>query len=128
MTAVIVSLKSIEGNPRALYYQSMQIRAADVWSVFFIGLLLVILIVFVEYYYRTGFQQGKLLARFCLMSIIEAGVLFVSHAIYFVLGKAAGLLSWSSVALPLVELLVTALFAWLYVRQVKAPIHIPSQG
>jgi predicted branched-subunit amino acid permease len=61
------------------------------------------------------------------VTAIEAGVLFISHAIYFILGKAAGLLLWSDSALPIIEFLITALFVWLYAKQVKSPVQSVPQ-
>ncbi len=118
MVAVLAILSM--GVTLERFQRSMEIRALDVWSAVIAGLIVLILLVFAEDYYRTGSQRGLLWRRFCRLTAIEVGVLFVAHAIYFVVGKAAGVLSWTAILLPAAELLATALLAWLYVRLAKA--------
>ena len=116
---VISSLDRTERDVRARFYAGLQARAVDAWSAFIMVLALVVVVVFVEYYYRTGFRQGKLWSRFFLVTAIEIGVLFVSHTVYFALATSAGLLPLSSGYLPLVELALLVIFAGLYARPPK---------
>lgn len=103
--------------------RSLQIRGLDMWSVLLVGIIWVILMVFTEEYYRVGLKRGLLLARFCLITAIEAGVFFVSHAIYFIIGKQAGVLDWGAIATPAIGFFATILFAWLYDKLVKRPVR-----
>jgi hypothetical protein len=63
----------------------------------------------------------RLLPRFLLVTAAELALLFVAHALYFVLARSAGLIPWSSAYVPVLELAATALFAALYAWRSRLP-------
>jgi len=63
------------------------LNAVDKFSMFFLGLLLLGMFIFSEYYYRTGARKGKLLSRFGLFTAVELGILLVMYGIRLVLVK-----------------------------------------
>jgi hypothetical protein len=95
--------------------QALQARAADIWSIFILGLLMVVLVVYLEHFYRTAVPAGSLGVRFALVSAIELGVLLLANAVYFliegqirpVFGKVLYVLTF--------EALLVALFVWLWI-------------
>jgi len=56
-------------------------RAVDNFSIVFLGLLLIGLLVFTESYYRTGVEKGKLLRRFGRLTAIQVGILVLMYVV-----------------------------------------------
>ncbi len=123
LLAIVVWASNRSGRPPAeLFDLALRARAADQWSLLAIGILMVVLIVYLEHLYRTGVPSGSLWARFTLASAVEVGVIFLANAIYFslegqirpVIGKVAYVLTF--------EVLLVGLFVWLWfhIRQKKA--------
>ncbi len=120
--AIASSIGRTQQNPSQAFYSGLQIRAGDTWSYLLLGLALVLLVVFVEHWYRTGVPLGRLLPRFLLVTAVELGVLSAAHGIYFVLAASTGLIPWRSVYVPILELAATALFAGLYAWRAKRAV------
>ncbi len=125
LLALVVSASRREGRPASEVLETaLQARAADQWSIFFVGILTIVLIVYLENYYRTAVPAGSLWARFSLVSAIEIGVIGLANAVYFsfegqirpVFGKVVYVLT--------LETLLVALFAWLwfYLRRKSTPV------
>ena len=98
------------------FYLGLQLRAAEPWMYIIFGLFLIAVIAFVEYYYRIGAGQELLLQRFLLVTGVEIGVLTVAHVARFLVVAALGAAAWSGLVLPIIELVVTGIFIWLYRR------------
>jgi|GEM_PF-1108800 len=111
-------------DKRADFYIGLQIRAADTWSYVVLGLLIVAVIAFVEHYYRTGVAQHRLLIRFLMVTSIQMMVLSLAHLTNFIIGISIGAVGWMNVFLPLIEIILTAVFFWLNrrLRLVKAEL------
>lgn len=118
----------MQQSPSLAFYTGLQLRAGNMWSYFLLGIVLVLLVVVLEHWYRTAVPLGRLAARFFLVAAIELAVLFLGHAFYFVLFLAAGLMTWRNAAIPALELLAVAAFAALYLRQIRRPARPPSVG
>lgn len=112
-TATVAAF-GVAGDPHAAYYAGLRIRAGDAWSYMLIGLLLVVVLVFLEHWYRTGVPSGRLLSRFVLATTVQLGVLSLAHGAYFVLARLAGVMPWHGVYVPALELAATTLCACLY--------------
>ncbi len=91
------------------------LNAVDKVATVLLALVLVIMLIFWEYYYRTGVQRSKLLERFCLVTAVESGFLFLSHVIGFILQKPRGQVGIAPLLLSL-EFFGIVVFAWLFTR------------
>jgi hypothetical protein len=112
---VMSTYDRFKDNATALFYSSLQTRSLDQWSYLLLGLLLVILIVFIEYFYRTGVLPGSLRLRFFQVTAVEFGALFVANLISaMVIWDVSGF-TWQSLFYPLLELLTTTIFIWLWI-------------
>jgi hypothetical protein len=89
-------------------------RAADVWSIFIVGFILIVAIVFLESYYRTSIPEGSLWTRFSLVMVFEFGLLFITNLTKNFLTWLVTPFSWRSLTLPVLEILVTSFFVWLW--------------
>ncbi len=116
---VTVTVLSAASDQRTALYANLGIRAGDAWSYMLIGLILVGVLVFLEYWYRTGVPSGRLLPRFLLVTTIEVGALLLAHGAYFVVAKLAGVMPWRGVYIPAFELVAVALCVYLYRLQVR---------
>lgn len=116
-----VTVLGAASDPREALYAGLRIRAGDAWSYMLVGLLLVLVLVFLEYWYRTGVSCGRLLSRFLLVTTVELGVLFLAHSAYFAVARLAGVMSWRSVYVPVLELAAIALCACLYRQRARQP-------
>ena len=112
-----------QNDPRADFYIGMQIRAVDTWSFLLLGFLVVAAIVYIEYFYRSGVAKSRLLVRFLLVTAIEMGILGLAHLLNFIIAVSLNATSWLNVYLPLIELIVTGIFIWLYRRLTR--VNIP---
>ena len=71
----VASLSRAKESAHAAFYIDLQIRAGDVWSYLVLGLVMVVVVVFLENYYRSAVPSGRLLARFLLVTTVTIGVL-----------------------------------------------------
>ncbi len=122
LALAVAAFKRSDRPPAELFDQALRARAADQWSLLAMGMLTIILIVYLEYLYRTSVPSGRMWIRFTLVTAIEIGVLFLANAIYFfiegqirpVIGKVVYVLTF--------EALLVGLFVWLwfYIRRKRA--------
>ena len=122
---VMSTYDRFKDNDTALFYSNLQTRSLDQWSYLFLGLLLVILIVFVENFYRSGVQPGTLRLRFFQLTTIEFGILFLANMTSAIVVWNVGGFTWRSLFYPLLELITTTIFVWLWIdnrRRSKVPL------
>jgi hypothetical protein len=118
----ILTAARTAGNERETFYAQFSLRATDVWSYLVIGVLLIIVYVFLEWWYRTGVQTGRLWVRFYSVTAIECGVMFVLNMLYIIPALIVGVARLSDFYPLIGELLAAAVFIWLYHRQ-KYIVH-----
>jgi hypothetical protein len=118
-----LALPATKGDKAADFYMGLQIRAAETWSYVFLGFLVVVVIVFVEFYYRAGAAKGHLLVRFLVVTAVELGLLALAHLSNFIIVMSLGSNNWLGAFLPLIEIMVTGIFVWLYLRLKK--VNVP---
>ena len=102
---IMTTYDRFKDNASELFYSSLQTRSLDTWSYLLLGLLLVILIVFIEYFYRTGVQPQKLRLRFIQVTAIEFGVLFLANLTSAMVIWNVGGFTWQSLFYPMLELI-----------------------
>ncbi len=122
---VMSTYDRIKDNATALFYSNLQTRSLDQWSYLLLGLILVILIVFLEHFYRTGVQPGSLRLRFFQLTTIEFGVLFLANLTSAAVVWDVSGFTWRSLFYPLLELITTSIFIWLWIdnrRRSKAAL------
>jgi hypothetical protein len=73
-------------------------------------------IVFAEYYYRTGVEQGRLFPRFFRTAFIVMLVLALAHLVRLVGEAILGISAMTTLIIVLAELAVCALLFWLWRR------------
>jgi len=108
--------------PEQEFSLRMQSNAADRFGVVILGIVLLMLIVVAEHYYRTGVQQGRLLRYFSLFTAIELAVLLVANTLILSQSLRAGLPAGGNVAVELAILTLLVLFVWLYRREKAKPV------
>lgn len=128
LSALVMSTYDrFKDNATNLFYSSLQTRSLDQWSYLLLGLFLVILIVFIEYFYRTGVQPGSLRLRFFQVTAVEFGVLFLANLTSAIVVWEVSGFTWRSLFYPLLELLTTVIFIWLWIdtrrRRLAAPVE-----
>ncbi|MBE0699338.1 MAG: hypothetical protein IH586_20635, partial [Anaerolineaceae bacterium] len=116
---MVVSSSLGEPTASEIFYANLRATAVQNWSLFLIGILVLILLVGIENFYRISATAGKLTRGFFLVSWIEFVVLFIAHSSYYALLQTFRPAAWTSYALPAGEFLLAALFFWLYRRQLK---------
>jgi hypothetical protein len=96
-----------------LFNANLRANAVDRWAILVLGVMIVVLVVYVEHYYRTGAAKGKLLQHFLRVSSYQVGVMAAFHLTYLGVGLGARLLTVSGALLPLGELALTLILVWL---------------
>lgn len=91
------------------FYNSLSARAADQWSLFIVGILLIPLLVFLEYLYRSSVPTGQLWYHFTLVTAIELGTLFLATAIFTYLQMQIQSFLWAYLLILAVEAIVAGL-------------------
>ena len=112
----------LNADPEQEFSLRMQSNAADRFGVIILGIVLLMLIVVAEHFYRTGVQQGRLLRYFSLFTAIELAVLLVSNTIILGQSLRAGLPAGGNVVVEVIILALLVLFVWLYRREKAKPI------
>lgn len=120
------SASRMQQSPSLAFYTGLQLRAGNIWSYFLLGIVLVVMVVVLEYWYRAAVPLGRLAVRFFLVTTIELAVLFIGHAFYFLLFLSAGLTTWRGAVIPALELLALIAFVALYVWRVRRSAQPPS--
>lgn len=109
LSLVVVSAAG-EPSKSEQFYQGYRIAAATHWSILIIGLLILIMLVGLEHYYRDSIGKGLLYKRFFWTTGFQMAALFIAHAIYFILERTFIPVGWWGIGIPAFELLAAALF------------------
>ena len=123
---VVTTYDRFKDNATALFYSSLQTRSMDQWSYLLLGLLLIVLIVFIEHYFRTGVQPGSLRLRFFQVTMIEFGVLCLANLINAIVVWDVSGFTWRSLFYPLLELITTVVFVWLWLEARRAKTAVSA--
>jgi hypothetical protein len=115
----IMTLDQAMGTPEQRFQVTFTRNAYDRFGVVVLGVLAVLMVVLIEYYYRTGVDQGALPRRVVLVTLIEVGVLFVSLALQVALAGVMGLFTIWSIAVPLGVLALAVALSWVLTRLPK---------
>lgn len=121
---VLASYNRVQNNAAALFYANLQTRSLDQWSYLFLGIILIVIIVFIEYYYRSAVVPGRLRLHFFQVTSIEFVALLIANLISAAVVWNVGGFTWRSLYYPVLELLVSVIFIWLWVdvrRRKAAP-------
>ena len=118
----LAAAPKLQQDPTHAFYTGMQVRATAVWTYPILGVVLVILMLLIEHWYRQGVPKRRLLARFLAVTAGTTGVLCFAHGLYFIVAATSGFMSWRGVLLPGAELAATILLVWLYARCPKTPV------
>ncbi len=124
---VMASFNRYQNNATALFNSSMQTRTLDTWSYLVLGLVLVILIVFLEHFYRTGVIPQKLRLRFFQVTTLEFAVLFIANMISTAVVWQVSGFTWGSLFYPILELITTGIFIWLWAEN-RRRFHAASEA
>lgn len=121
---LVLSAASQAGvDKTADFYQGLQLRAVEPWTYVIYGIIMIVIVAFVEHYYREGATRHRLLPRFLLVTGIEIGVLALAHASKFVMNLAlGGAASWTALTIVAVELLLTGVLIWFFRRTSNRPV------
>ncbi len=114
--AEALTMGALSGTASEQFQRPYTLNAVDRFGVVAVGLVSVLVVVFVEHYYRTGSEERQLLRRFVLVTAIEVGVLFVALAIQSAFMAALVLFTIWSVLVPLVVLGVTVALSWVWTQ------------
>ena len=117
LLAVVVRSSLSSASNAEKFYASLRAVAVTTWSILIIGVLILLLLVGIENYYRMSVASGKVVKRFFLVTGIEMAVLFVSHSIYYSLLQTFRPVGWTGIAFPAVELVAAVFFFWMYRRR-----------
>lgn len=116
-----MTMGALQGTSAQQFRVPLVRNAVDRFAVLGLGILLVLVVVAVEYYYRTGVEQGQLLRRFVQVTAIEFGALFIALAIQTTFLGVLGLFTIWSLLLPCGALAVTVALSWVLTRLPKHP-------
>jgi hypothetical protein len=112
----IWTANAMEGMTRGAFDLGLRARAAGAWSYPVLGIIMIVFVVWLEHYYRTGVPNGRLLARFLKVTAWTLAALGVGHTIFFIASLSANLTSWTGVLVPVAEFALAALLGWLAAR------------
>jgi hypothetical protein len=125
----VASLNRYQSNARDAFNFNLKLRATDVSSWIGVGIVLVILIVYIEFLYRTGMPVGRLWSRFFLVTAIGFGILALTGLTNDLLRAVIGAFTWRGLFLPVVQSLVAVYFFWLWrSRRLKENLAPASQA
>lgn len=119
---VAASLNRYETGAREKFYIGLQFRAAETLSYLFIGLTLIVVIVVLEFVYRTGAQKNQIMQTVSLVMAAQSGVLFLVEVAIVLAESAIHSFAWGDFIprviylLPprVIYLLPAILFCWLW--------------
>jgi hypothetical protein len=115
----IMTLSQTMGTPAQRFQVIFTRNAFDRFGVVALGVLGVLMVVFIEHYYRTGVDRGILARRVVLITLIEVGVLFVSLTLRVALAGVMGLFTIWSIIVPLGVLVLVVVLSWVLTRLPK---------
>jgi hypothetical protein len=119
LLSMVASAATGEVSASDKYYQALRVSAVYNWSILVIGVIVLIILVALEHFYRTAGRENKVWKLFFLISGIETTILLLTHITYFALEQSVAAVGWWGIAIPAAEALVAALFWWLYMRTRK---------
>ena len=96
------------------FSQRYTARAVDDFSVLAIGIGLVVLVIFVEHYYRTAVQKGRLWLRFCWLTLLELGIIALLHFVQFGVALRYQKFDTTTLLIGVSELVLALIAGWLY--------------
>jgi hypothetical protein len=111
---VVTTFKKVQGDATAEFYAGLQTRALDQWSYLLLGLLLIVLIVFIEHHYRTAVEPGLLRIRFFRVTALEFSLLFVANLTAAATVWSVSAFTFRSLFYPILELITAGIFIWLW--------------
>jgi len=115
----ILTLSQTMGTPEQRFQVTFTRNAYDRFGVVALGVLGVLMVVLIEHTYRIGVDRGELPRRVVLVTLIEAGILFVSLALQVALAGVMGLFTIWSIAVPLGVLALAVVLSWALTRLPK---------
>jgi hypothetical protein len=115
----LLTLSQTMGTSSQRFQVTFTRNAFDRFGVVVLGVLAVLMVVMIEYYYRTGVDQGVLPRRVVWVTLIEVSVLFVALTIQVALAGVIGLFTIWSIMVPLGVLAVMVALSWLLTRLPK---------
>ncbi len=119
VTEVITAQYARYGTSAQQFQVRLTRNAVDRFSVFTLGVLLVVFVVATESYYRDGVDRHQLGRRFVQITAIEFGVLFVALATQAICQGALGLFTIWSILVPCGVLAVTVALSWVLTKLPK---------
>lgn len=109
MNALVVGASAnMSDDAHTAFYLGFQLRAVEPWTYMLFGILMIVLVVFLETFYRTGAAIGRLLQRFMIVTGIQAVVLAAAHVIRFAASSSLGSAPSLILLLAAIELAVAA--------------------
>jgi hypothetical protein len=126
LVGLVVAGSAGELTSSEQFYQSLRMAAASHWSILFLGIFMIVLLVVFEHFYRTGVNSGILFRRFFLVTWIEAAVLLILHIVFVLLRSAFIPISWFTIAILAVEAVISVVFLllWNHSRKVQSGLRI----
>jgi len=110
LTAMVTSVANADLTASEMFDASQRARAAETWSIMLVGLLLLIILVFLEHYYRESVPKGLLWSRFFWVTGLEMAVLFNATWIRLLLQRELIPITIASIVIVVLELLATIVF------------------
>jgi hypothetical protein len=114
--AEALTMGALTGTTSEQFQRPYVLNTVDRFSVVGLGVLSVLIVVFIEHYFRTGSEQRQLLRRFVLVTAIEVGILFIALTIQAAFLATLGLFTIWSLLVPLITLGATVALSWLWTR------------
>jgi hypothetical protein len=124
LLTMVVSSTAGEPTARELFYQSYRVAAASHWTMLFLGVFLIIMLVAFEHYYRTGASERILWRRFFLVTWIQGALLLVLHLIIVLLRSSFIPVSTGVILLLAAEAVITGVFLLLWQRSRRVPSNL----
>lgn len=122
MNALVVGASgNMSDDAHAAFYLGFQLRAVEPWTYMLFGILMIVLVVFLETFYRTGAAIGRLLQRFMIVTGIQAVVLAAAHVIRFAASSSLGSAPSLILLLAIIELAVAAVLIFFSRRLAHQP-------
>lgn len=107
-------------DPKQAFYTALQVKAADVWSIVLMGIVLVILIVVLEHVYRTAAQVNQVWSCFSQVLMVGFAAMFVFELVITLAASVVQPLSVGNFIISAIYLVAAGLFWWLW-RTLRAP-------
>jgi hypothetical protein len=121
-----VALANPSLNSSQVFNATLRSNAVDRFALVLLGVVVLVVFVLSEYYYRSGASQGRLLRRFWRATALELGLLAVCHLVTLVVLFRAGAASAASILLPVGEFLLAGGLFWLRKQDLDLPPLAPD--